>query len=79
VAFVVVLLRRKIVAYWRPLHMFMYLALFIGIVHANLRGTDFQNIYITIIFDALFAGALAAFALKRWQFYQIRAKVRKSN
>jgi len=78
VAFAAVLLRRKIVAYWRPLHMLMYLALFFGIVHANLRGTDFQNIYITITFDVLFAGALAAFALKRWQFYQIRAKVRKN-
>ena len=58
--------------------MLMYVALFIGIVHANLRGTDFQNLYITIIFDALFAAALGAFVLKRWQFYRIRAKVRNN-
>ena len=78
VAFVAVLLRRKILYYRRLLHMLMYLALLIGIVHANLRGTDFQSIYITIIFVALFAGALAAFAVKRWQFYRIRTKVRKN-
>ncbi len=77
VAFVAVLLRKKIVAYWRSFHMLMYLALFIGIVHANLRGTDFQNLYIQIIFDSLFVGALAAFVLKRVQFYRIRMKVRK--
>ena len=78
VAFGAVLLRRKIVAYWRPFHMLMYLALFIGVVHANLQGTDFQNLYITIIYDALFAGALAAFVLKRWQFYRIKARANKN-
>ena len=77
VAFGAVLIRRKIVAYWRPFHMLIYLALFIGIVHANLRGTDFQNIYLAIIYDALFAAALAAFAIKRWQFYKIRMRTKK--
>jgi methionine sulfoxide reductase heme-binding subunit len=77
VAFGVVLIRRKIVAYWRPFHMLMYLALFIGIVHANLRGTDFQNIYLAIIYDALFAAALSAFVLKRWQFYRIKMRAKK--
>jgi DMSO/TMAO reductase YedYZ heme-binding membrane subunit len=77
VAFGAVLIRRKIVAYWRPFHMLMYLALFIGVVHANLRGTDFQNIYLAIIYDALFAAALAAFVLKRWQFYRIKMRVKK--
>ncbi len=77
VAFGAVLLRRRIVAYWRPFHMLMYLALFIGVVHANLRGTDFQNIYLAIIFDALFAAALSAFVLKRWQFYRIKMRAKK--
>jgi hypothetical protein len=77
VAFGAVLIRRKIVAYWRPFHMLMYLALFIGIVHANLRGTDFQNIYLAIIYDALFAAALSAFVLKRWQFYRIKMRAKK--
>jgi len=77
VAFGAVLIRRKIVAYWRPFHMLMYLALFIGVVHANLRGNDFQNIYLAIIYDALFAAALAAFVLKRWQFYRIKMRAKK--
>ena len=38
-----------------------------------LRGTDFQNSIITIIYDSLFAAALAAFILKRWQFYRIKS------
>jgi predicted ferric reductase len=77
-AFGAVLLRKKIVTYWRYFHELMYLALFVGVVHANLRGIDFQNIYLVFIFDGLFAAALIAFALKRWQFYRIRAGVHKN-
>ena len=72
VAFGTVLLRRKIPSYWRPFHTLMYLALFIGVVHANLRGTNFQSLSIQIIYDSLFAAAFAAFILKRWQFYRIK-------
>ncbi len=78
VAFAAGLARKKIVAYWRPFHMLMYLALFIGLVHANLRGTNFQNISIQIIYDVLFVGVLTAFVLKRWQFYRIKLRVRKN-
>jgi methionine sulfoxide reductase heme-binding subunit len=60
-AFGAALLRRKIPTYWRPFHALMYLALFFGIIHANLIGIDFGNLYIKIIFDGLFATALAAF------------------
>jgi DMSO/TMAO reductase YedYZ heme-binding membrane subunit len=67
VGFEAVLLRRKIAHYWRPFHALMYLALFIGVVHANLRGIDFQSLYVKVIYDGFFAAALAAFALKRWQ------------
>jgi DMSO/TMAO reductase YedYZ heme-binding membrane subunit len=70
------IVRRKIAAFWRPLHAIMYLALFIGVVHANLRGTDFPNIFFQIIYDGLFTATLVAFGLKRWQFYRI--KIRKS-
>ncbi len=75
VAFGTVLLRRKIPSHWRPFHMLMYLALFIGVVHANLRGTNFQSVSIQIIYDSLFAAAMAAFVLKRFQFYRIRKRV----
>ena len=76
VAFSAAFLRKKIVAYWRWFHALMYVALFIGLVHANLRGTEFQNIYIQIIFDGLFVGALTAFSLKRLQFYRLKKRIK---
>lgn len=79
IGFGAALLRKKMMHYWRYLHALMYVALFIGVVHANLRGIDFQNIYIRIIYDGLFVAVLAAFVLKRWQFYRIRARARKLN
>jgi DMSO/TMAO reductase YedYZ heme-binding membrane subunit len=75
VAFITGLLRKRILRLWRPFHMLMYLALFIGVVHANLRGTNFQSLTIQIIYDSLFAVALAAFMIKRWQFYRTKTKV----
>jgi len=77
IAFLAVLLRRKIMAYWRLFHALMYVALFFGIVHANLSGTDFGNWMILIIFNALFLAALATFSWKRWQFYKIKARRKK--
>ena len=74
VAFGAVLLRRKINAYWRPFHALMYVALFFGVVHANLIGFDLQNIYFKVVYDALFAGVLVAFGLKRWQVHRIKAR-----
>jgi hypothetical protein len=38
----------------RALHMIVYIALFFGLVHATLIGTDFQNPYIMFIFVVLF-------------------------
>jgi hypothetical protein len=72
-----VFLRRKFMTVWRPFHMLMYLALFIGVIHANLRGIDFGNIYIQIVFDALFALAIFAFVLKRVQFYRIKQRAKR--
>src|SRR5665647_563461 len=74
IAFGSVLLRRKVVAYWRYFHALMYVALFLGVVHANLWGFDFENGFIVVIYDGLFAAAIAAFVLKRWQFYRIKQK-----
>ncbi|MCW3983979.1 MAG: hypothetical protein NWE96_08275 [Candidatus Bathyarchaeota archaeon] len=78
VAFVAVLLRRKMVRYWRWFHALMYVALFLGVVHANLSGTDFANLAVLVIFNGLFAASVAAFVLKRWQFYRLK-KQRKKN
>ena len=78
IAVVAVLLRRKIMAYWRPFHGLMYVALFFGIVHADLSGTDFGNWVILIVFNGLFVAALAAFAWKRWQFHRIKTRRKKT-
>lgn len=74
VAFVAVLLRRKFIAYWRWFHALMYVALFFGIAHADLLGGDFENFAILLVFNGLFAAAIAAFVLKRWQFYRMKHK-----
>lgn len=72
VALVGVVLRKSILRYWRVIHAFMYIVLFFGIVHANLIGTDFQNVIIIIVFNSLFAASMIAFALKRVQRYRMR-------
>ncbi|MEJ5327653.1 MAG: ferric reductase-like transmembrane domain-containing protein [Candidatus Bathyarchaeia archaeon] len=60
-------LRAKAPKYWRTFHALMYVVLLFGIVHANLIGTDFENFGVMLIYNALFAAALAAFALKRYR------------
>ncbi len=78
VAFAGVLFRRKIAAYWRPVHMLMYIALLFGVIHANLLGQDLiGNLPIRVIYNALFAIVLFAFILKRWQFYRIKKRAKE--
>lgn len=79
VALIAVLLRKQIQNYWRPVHALMYIVLFFGIVHANLIGTDFQNIIILIIFNLLFAAAIVAFILKRLQQYRLKKRRSSKN
>jgi predicted ferric reductase len=76
-AFGAVLLRRRIMTYWRYFHALMYVALFFGVVHANLWGLDFENGVIVVVYDGLFGAAIGAFVLKRWQFYRIKALKKK--
>ena len=38
----------------RTLHMIVYIAMFFGLVHAFILGTDFQNPYIAFVFVLLF-------------------------
>lgn len=77
VAFGAVMLRRKIMAFWRPFHMLMYVALFFGLVHANLLGFDFQNVAFQVVYDGLFAAVVFAFAWKRWQLHQLKVRMKK--
>jgi predicted ferric reductase len=75
IAVATVLLRRKIAAYWRWFHALMYVALFFGIIHANLSGTDFiLNPIVMVALNILFGAAIFAFAIKRWQFYRVKKR-----
>ena len=78
IALVAVLLRRKMVTYWRPFHALMYVALFFGVVHADLSGTDFANPFILVAFNALFVAAIGAFVLKRVQLYRMKQKKKQA-
>jgi DMSO/TMAO reductase YedYZ heme-binding membrane subunit len=64
------LFRRKAPKYWRHFHALTYIVLIFAIIHGNLIGTDFQNPILWIIFNVLFAIAIFAFILKRYQTYQ---------
>lgn len=72
VALAAVLVRRKLVRYWRLFHALMYVVLFFAIIHGNLIGTDFENSLISVTFNVLFAVALSAFVLKRFRNMQIK-------
>jgi len=76
IALAAALVRRKMQTYWRSIHAMMYVVLFLGIVHANLIGTDFQNPVINTLFNLLFAASIAAFALKRIQRHQLKKRLR---
>lgn len=78
IALAAVLLRRQIAAYWRVFHALMYVALFFGIVHGNLSGTDFQNPFIMITLNVLFIAAIGAFILKRIQLYHMKQRKKKT-
>jgi hypothetical protein len=58
-------LRRRIPDYWRQVHALMYFALFFGIVHGNLIGTDFNHPVISVFFNLLFLISISAYILKR--------------
>ena len=63
--------------YWRVLHALIYVALLFAIVHGNLIGTDFQNIFVSILYNGLFIGVIAVFAFKRIQQYKKSKKFEK--
>ncbi len=70
IALLAAVLRAKAPKYWQYFHGLMYVVLLFGIVHANLIGDDFQNPWIMVMFNALFAAAIASFAIKRYRNYR---------
>lgn len=77
IATLAALLRMMAPKYWRPFHALMYIVLFFAIVHGNLIGTDFQNLGILILMNALFAIAIGAFVFKRYRNYQRKKRKEK--
>jgi DMSO/TMAO reductase YedYZ heme-binding membrane subunit len=72
IAFLAAVLRVKAPKYWRYFHALMYVVLLFGIVHANLIGDDFQNPWVMVMFNMLFAASIASFLIKRYLYYQLR-------
>jgi predicted ferric reductase len=75
IAVLAAVLRKNAVRHWKPFHTLMYVVLFFGIIHANLLGSNFQNVGIAAIYDALFAASMAGLILKRYQNYQTRKAI----
>ncbi|MBD3192043.1 MAG: hypothetical protein GF308_15455 [Candidatus Heimdallarchaeota archaeon] len=82
IALLAALLRKKIVDWWRPIHIFNYIALVFGVVHGIMIGTDFENfqqpievpqLLISILFLLMTIVTAGTFVLKRIQ----QAKLRK--
>jgi len=69
VAVAAAVLRNRYPAVWRPVHMLMYAALALGIVHATLIGSDLVNPAVRGIIYVLFIAVMAALLLKRRQRY----------
>ncbi len=75
VAFVGILVRKKIPKYWRPIHALMYAVLLFGIIHANLIQSDFVlSPALLAIYNSLFGAAVLTFLIKRWQRHQLKEK-----
>ncbi len=78
VAFVGILVRKKISKYWRPIHALMYAVLLFGIIHANLIQSDFVlSPVLLAIYNSLFGAVVLTFLMKRWQRHQLKEKSAK--
>ncbi len=73
VALVAVLLRMKIVKYWRYLHALMYLVLTFGIIHADLIQADFvESPVLLALYNILYVLVVFTFVIKRRARHQAR-------
>lgn len=68
------LLRKKITKYWRIIHIFNYIALFLAYVHGVLIGTDFQNLGILIIFTIMIILSFSVLIYKRYLKFKRKKK-----
>jgi len=56
-AFLAALFRSALASWWRKIHMLVYPALIIAVIHANIMGATFQNAGIWLLYNGL-AGAI---------------------
>ena len=70
--FFVTVLREKAPKNWRPFHTLIYVASLLGIVHANFSRSNFQEIGIVVIFEALFVASVGVFTYKRCRNYPLK-------
>ena len=68
------ILRKKITKYWRYIHFLNYIALFLGLIHGILIGTDFKNPAILILFSIMTVLAFCSLIYKRYTIYKRKKK-----
>ena len=74
IAVVAGILRNKIPKYWKQLHFLNYVALFFGLIHGILIGTDFKNPAILILFTIMTICAFCGLIYKRYTIYKRKKK-----
>jgi len=77
IAALAAILRKSIQKYWRVFHVLNYIALLFAYIHGVLIGTDFQNFGILILFSAMLIISISSFALKRYQTYSRKQRLKK--
>jgi DMSO/TMAO reductase YedYZ heme-binding membrane subunit len=77
VATIAAILRKRIQKYWRVFHVLNYIALLFVYIHGVLIGTDFQNLGILILSSAMLIFSFSSFALKRYQNYSRKKRIKK--
>jgi DMSO/TMAO reductase YedYZ heme-binding membrane subunit len=68
--FLTALYRAKVGRRWRTIHWLNYLAFLLATVHAQMIGSDYQNLGMRLISGAMAAILVALFARKRLQRYR---------
>lgn len=64
------ILRKKIPKYWKQIHFLNYVALFFGLIHGILIGTDFKNPAILILFSLMTICAFCGLIYKRYLLFK---------
>ena len=67
-------LRKKIPNHWKQIHFLNYVALFFGLIHGILIGTDFKNPAILILFSIMIICAFCGLIYKRYTIFKRKKK-----